>query len=181
MRPRIFKDVPTSLVAHNSKLHASMDKREEFITQVNDLIPEDYAKIVDFYDRFRKFDSFTPSNTAESASLELSPLDEMTPQERTIQNLQLQLLETIKRSEESDKCIRDMVSDYQLKTVDIKSYKQEIEQLKTTQLIDMKRVCHTHSQELEASEFTQKRELATVKLEQSRVLAEIKLVHSSIG
>ena len=167
MRPRIFKDVPTSLVAHNSKLHASVDKRTEFIHRVNDLIPEDYAKIVDFYDRFRKFDSFTPSDTgespqvaaAESASLELSPLDEMTPQERTIQNLQLQLVETIKRSEESDKCIRDMVSDYQLKTVDIKSYKQEIEQLKTTHSIAMKRVCHTHSIALD--EFKLKETITT--------------------
>ena len=183
MRPKIFKDkvYSTTFTSLNQELHTSIDKRDEFITKVNELIPEDYANIVDFYDRFRKFDSFTTTQSQEETNVDeveitdISQQDDITPQEKTIQNLQMKLAETIKRSEESEKFIRDMVSDYQLKTVDIKSYKEKIEQLKTTYINDMKKNKHTHTQDMDSLTFKHKQESENLQLEHSKILEEIQM------
>mgnify|MGYP006153487369 CR=1 FL=1 len=182
MRPKIFKsNLVSALVASNQELHASIDKREEFITKVNELIPEDYANIVDFYDRFRKFDSFTPTQSQEETNVDteevpdISQQEDSTPEERTIQKLQMKLAETIKRSEKSEKYIRDMVSNYQLQTVHIKSYKEEIEQLKTTYTNDMEKNKHTHTQAIDTLTSTHNHEIANLQLEQRVELENIQM------
>ena len=183
MRPKIFKYkvYSTTFTSLNQELQSSIDKREEFITKVNELIPEDYANIVDFYDRFRKFDSFTPTQSQEETNVDteevtdISQQEDSTPEERTIQKLQMKLAETIKRSEKSEKYIRDMVSNYQLQTVHIKSYKEEIEQLKTTYTNDMEKNKHTHTQAIDTLTSTHNHEIANLQLEQRVELENIQM------
>lgn len=60
MRPNIFykKLDPNSASFMITNNYTSRDARPNFLSQINQVIPDDYNEVFKFYDRFRKFDGF---------------------------------------------------------------------------------------------------------------------------
>lgn len=104
----------------------SVDYRNTLLSDINQLVPETYQRIYTLYNNFRKFQSFNPNDT-NNIELEQQYKDSnhIDPKDRIIDGLKIKLNEAIKRCENSEKIISDMVTKFNEKSVNIQSVERE--------------------------------------------------------
>ena len=106
--------------------HASLDKRGDFLNNITNIIPDDLYEKRDFFNRFRKFDSFS-SNRVIVDKLESGETDPIV----TLNNaLQKRLNETVRRAEDAENVMNEMVNEYEKQSEDKKNIYYELCQLK---------------------------------------------------
>jgi len=89
-----------SLVVSNlleQSYHKSLDKREDFLTNIKQIIPNDIKEKFNFFDKFRKFESFKSTRVVVNES-EFNESEEQTLEKA----LQKRLNETILRAENAE-------------------------------------------------------------------------------
>ena len=100
---------------------------ETMLKNINELVPDTYERVFKLFDNFRKFQSFgqsenTPILELETQSEESNQLD---PRDRIIEGLKLKLNETVKRCENSESILSDMVEKFNEKSTQIQHIERE--------------------------------------------------------
>jgi hypothetical protein len=111
----------------NQSHYNSKDQRGTLLKNINQLVPETYERVFNLFNKFRKFQSF--EQTENSTELELEAQSEksnrLDPRDRIIEGLKLKLNETIKRCENSELILSDMVEKYNDKSTQIQHLERE--------------------------------------------------------
>lgn len=104
--------------------YQSIDNRNKLLEDINNIVPDNYDRIYKLFDDFRKFQSFENKNDYELTenTIEINSLD---PKDRIIEGFKFKLNETIKRCENSEKIISEMVEEYNKKSIKIQSIERE--------------------------------------------------------
>ena len=110
-------------------LHRSKDRRDEFITAVNEPIPDDIKEVFDFFNRFRKFKSFSHKGEVPVAAELMEGSDDADPRDAMVHSYRIRLEETLKKLESAERIMGEMVEEYDTKSVEIKSKHLQIKQL----------------------------------------------------
>lgn len=110
--------------------HKSLDNRDDFLKNITNIIPDDLYEKRDFFNRFRKFDSFS-SNRVMVDELESGETDITI----TLNNaLQKRLNETVRRAEDAENVMNEMVVEYEKQSEEKKNIYYELGQLKKSTL-----------------------------------------------
>jgi len=104
----------------------SIDQRDDFLKNINELVPDTYHKVYELFNKFRKFESFS---IEDNEQLVVEAIIEDTTQtdkkDRIIQGLQLKLNEIILRTEKAEKIISEMIEDYNKQSNDKQTLDRE--------------------------------------------------------
>ena len=110
--------------------HKSLDNRDDFLKNITNIIPDDLYEKRDFFNRFRKFDYFS-SNRVMVDELESGE----TNITLTLNNaLQKRLNETVRRAEDAENIMNDMVVEYEKQSEEKKNIYYKLCQLKKSTL-----------------------------------------------
>ena len=110
--------------------HKSLDNRDNFLKNITNIIPDDLYEKRDFFNRFRKFDYFS-SNRVIVDELESGETDITL----TLNNaLQKRLNETVRRAEDAENIMNDMVVEYEKQSEEKKNIYYKLCQLKKSTL-----------------------------------------------
>ena len=104
-----------------------LDNRQEFLDNINQVIPENYQEIFDLFDRFRNFKSFK-HNGVDNIDIAPTPEEIVDPRDNLIKSYKIRLVETIKRAEEAERIMDEMVIEYDKRSDEIKLLKYELGQ-----------------------------------------------------
>tara|TARA_B110000208_G_scaffold120925_1_gene147692 strand:+ start:194 stop:1882 length:1689 start_codon:yes stop_codon:yes gene_type:complete len=110
--------------------HKSLDNRDDFLNNITNIIPDDLYEKRDFFNRFRKFDSFS-SNRVMVDELESGETD---PNISLNNALQKRLNETVRRAEDAENVMNEMVVEYEKQSEDKKNIYYELCQVKKSTL-----------------------------------------------
>jgi hypothetical protein len=110
--------------------HNSLDNTIEFLNNITNIIPDDLYEKRDFFNRFRKFDSFS-SNRVMVDELESGETD---PNISLNNALQKRLNETVRRAEDAENVMNEMVVEYEKQSEDKKNIYYELCQVKKSKL-----------------------------------------------
>ena len=104
--------------------YQSLDNRSKLIEEINTIVPDNYNRIFKLFDNFRNFQSFKSSGNYDltKPNNDISQLD---PKDRIIEGLKFKLNETIKRCENSEKIISDMIEEYNKKSIKVQEIERE--------------------------------------------------------
>lgn len=107
--------------------YSSIDNREKLLNDINQLIPQTYQRIYKLYNSFRKFQTFKPDVENETLETEEAYKDtsQIDPKDRIIDALKIKLNEAIKRCENAESIVSDMVDKFNEKSVKIQSLDRE--------------------------------------------------------
>lgn len=108
----------------NQSTYQSLDNRDKFLNDINELVPQNYDRIYQLYNNFRKFQSFEV-NPVEMTVSEPSDKNILDPKDRIIKGLQLKLNETIKRCEKAESIVSDVVEKYKEKSLEVQALERE--------------------------------------------------------
>tara|TARA_B100000315_G_scaffold180338_1_gene169147 strand:+ start:87 stop:1304 length:1218 start_codon:yes stop_codon:yes gene_type:complete len=117
-------DITNILTESYQKL---LDNRQEFLDNINQVIPENYQEIFDLFDRFRNFKSFK-HNGVDNIDIAPTPEEIVDPRDNLIKSYKIRLVETIKRAEEAERIMDEMVIEYDKRSDEIKLLKYELGQ-----------------------------------------------------
>ena len=117
-------DITNILTESYQKL---LDNRQEFLDNINQVIPENYQEIFDLFDRFRNFKSFK-HNGVDNTDIAPTPEEIVDPRDNLIKSYKIRLVETIKRAEEAERIMDEMVIEYDKRSDEIKLLKYELGQ-----------------------------------------------------
>lgn len=113
--------------------YQSVDNRQQFLENINQLIPDDYQEVYDFFNRFRKFDGY--GQTLETNAI-LDVSDDETnyldSKDRLIQSLREKLKETMSRIEKAEQLAKNMVEEYQSKSIEIQDLHRKLDMSRIT-------------------------------------------------
>ncbi len=160
---------PMKFVFDNTK-YTSRDSRAQVLAAVTELIPDDYYKVIDFYDRFRKMTAFKqglPSSEPSSPPRGESGIDPesvgpdgKTPmvdtRDKLIRELETRLSGALKQIELTDSYNNELVTLYQKQTAELMDATRKLNQLTANQSTETAR----HRLEDNAQVFTLKKQLA---------------------
>lgn len=160
---------PMKFVFDNTK-YTSRDSRAQVLAAVTELIPDDYYKVIDFYDRFRKMTAFKqglPSSEPSSPPRGESGIDPesvgpdgKTPmvdtRDKLIRELETRLSGALKQIELTDSYNNELVILYQKQTAELMYATRKLNQLTANQSTETAR----HRLEDNAQVFTLKKQLA---------------------
>jgi hypothetical protein len=151
--------------------YTSRDSRAQVLAAVTELIPDDYYKVIDFYDRFRKMTAFKqglPSGGGPSSpSRGESAIDpesigpdgkshESDTRDKLIQELETRLASALKQIELTDSYNNELVTLYQKQTDELMEVTRKLNQLTANQATETAR----RRLEDNAQVFTLKKQLA---------------------
>jgi hypothetical protein len=154
----------------NNTKYTSRDSRAQVLAAVTELIPDDYYKVIDFYDRFRKMTAFKqglPSGEPSSPPRGESGIDPesvgpdgKTPtvdtRDKLIRELETRLSGALKQIELTDSYNNELVTIYQKQTAELMDATRKLNQLTANQATETAR----HRLEDNAQVFTLKKQLA---------------------
>ena len=124
-----MKALPNTKLLKDS-YHKSLDNRDDFLKNITNIIPDDLYEKRDFFNRFRKFDSFS-SNRVMVDKLESVETDVT----KTLNNaLQKRLNETVRRAEDAENVMNEMVVEYEKQSEEKKNIYYELGHLKKSTL-----------------------------------------------
>ena len=124
-----MKALPNNELLKDS-YHKSLDNRDDFLKNITNIIPDDLYEKRDFFNRFRKFDSFS-SNRVMVDKLESGETDVT----KTLNNaLQKRLNETVRRAEDAENVMNEMVVEYEKQSEEKKNIYYELGHLKKSTL-----------------------------------------------
>ena len=122
---RRMKSLPNTELLKDS-YHKSLDNRDDFLKNITNIIPDDLYEKRDFFNRFRRFDSFS-SNRVMVDELESGETDITI----TLNNaLQKRLNETVRRAEDAENVMNEMVVEYEKQSEEKKNIYYELGHLK---------------------------------------------------
>jgi len=103
------------------------DNRPNMIQQINELVPENYKHVFELYNNFRKLQPIKELSDSIDEELpeETSDTDPLDGQSRIINGLRLKLNETIKRCENQESIVSDMVEEYNNKSIELQHSERE--------------------------------------------------------
>ena len=107
--------------------YSSIDNREKLLNDINQLVPQTYERIYKLYNSFRKFQTFKTDEDVESIEPEKAFKDssQIDPKDRIIDSLRIKLNEAIKRCENAEAIVSDMVDKFNDKSIKIQSLERE--------------------------------------------------------
>jgi hypothetical protein len=112
-----------------SSVYRSVDKRPGFLTQINEFVPDDYSRVYELFNKFRKFDGYGQSEDSISITVsnDMNDLDCLDCKDRLIQELKEKLNIMILRSEKEETLVSQMAEEYKLKSIEIQNLNQELD------------------------------------------------------
>lgn len=129
--------------------YLSKDNRSNLISQINQLLPENYKHVYELYNNFRKMQ---PLNNLSGDSVQEEILegdsDVTDGKDRIIEALQTKLNETIKRSEKNEQLLTEMIEMYNTKSTDLQNCERE-KQLLGNKLSELKLQLENKKNEIE--------------------------------
>lgn len=102
----------------------SLDMRDKFLESMSCFVPPTIKKEFDFYDRFRRFKSFSTTNGLSDEDIDQDR--EHISNENIIKLLQGRINEMILRLDASEQIMTDMTDKYNQKLVDVQMYVDKI-------------------------------------------------------
>jgi hypothetical protein len=170
--PADIANKPAMKFVFDNAKYTSMDSRAGVLAAVTELIPDDYYKVIDFYDRFRKMTAFKKGLHANSKMGESSqktgdgevdsevlgpdgkiPVD---ARDSLIRELENRLAAALKQIELTDSYNNELVSLYQKQTDELMDVTRKLNQLTANQTTETAR----RRLEDNAQVFTLKKQLA---------------------
>jgi chromosome segregation ATPase len=150
--------------------YTSRDSRAQVLAAVTELIPDDYYKVIDFYDRFRKMtafkqglsssEPFSPSRGESGIDPESVGPDGKSPaadtRDKLIRELETRLASALKQIELTDSYNNELVTLYQKQTDELIEVTRKLNQLTANQATETAR----RLLEDNAQVFTLKKQLA---------------------
>lgn len=103
--------------------YKSLDNRTQFLNNINELVPEDYNKVYELYNNFRKFQSFE-QGLEDVLTLD-SEKDVLDPKNRIIEGLQLKLNEIVIRCDKAESIVSEVVEKYKEKSTELQAIERE--------------------------------------------------------
>jgi hypothetical protein len=115
----------------NNATYMSVDARPTFLKQVNELIPDDYPRVFELFNRFRKFDGYgenngLPPNNSMTDLSNTENLNCLDSKDRIIRELTEKLNIMVLRSEKEAELVQQMMSEYRSKSVEIENLHGEL-------------------------------------------------------
>jgi len=123
------KRVQNMLFTLDSNSYRSVDSRPSFLTNINQLVPDDYATVYELFNTFRKFDGYG-QNKETSPVIDLgsnSCGDSTNSNDRLIHELREKLNIMVLRSEKEEELVRQMAETYKLQSIEIQNLNKELE------------------------------------------------------
>lgn len=108
--------------------YLSKDQRSSLISSVNTLLPENYKQVFELYNNFRKLQpikQLSDGPVEEDISESNPEIDVTDPKDRIIEGLRNKLNKTVKRCENNEKIVSDMIEQYNNKSVDLQNLDRE--------------------------------------------------------
>lgn len=103
----------------------SKDQRTTLLNTINQLVPETYERVFNLFNKFRKFQSFEQTENSTELETQSEESNQLDPRDRIIEGLKLKLNETIKRCENSELILSDMVEKFNDKSTQIQHIERE--------------------------------------------------------
>jgi hypothetical protein len=117
----------TSKYLDSNHYYKLVDNRLEFFKAIENMIPSDYQKVYEFFNKFRKFDNYNIDKEVilhiENSDNEDNCLD---GKDRMIREMKYKLLEMTSRNNKKDEIIREMIEKYREQSIEIENLNNEL-------------------------------------------------------
>jgi hypothetical protein len=117
----LSKRLNTITFEFNSIYYNSLDKRNDFLQKINELVPDTYQHTYQLFNRFRLFESFDEDCTEGDISME----GDISKEKELIKLLQNKLNNYMERIEKLDSIVSEMTEEYNKKSIDCQSLLRE--------------------------------------------------------
>lgn len=108
----------------NKEYYLSKDKRGELLEKINELVPTDYHRIYDYFNRFRMFPQYKAALTISEHTSIISEHDD--PKDRIIEELKAKLTTVMEKVNKTNEIIDTMTETYTSQSVEIKELHREL-------------------------------------------------------
>lgn len=107
----------------NQALYTSLDRRPEFLSVIQQIVPPDYQSTLEVFNTFRELSKLSDSL---STTLPIRLEQEQDPRDAIITELQLKLAEAISKTQQMDSLVVELNDDYRAKSDEVLSLKKEL-------------------------------------------------------
>ena len=105
--------------------YSSMDNREKFLKDILELVPDNYDKIYNLYNNFRKMQTFSQSPEELELEKPLEGKNILDSRDRLIEGLQRKLNETVIRCEKAEGIVSEMAEGFNEKSMELQNINRE--------------------------------------------------------